>query len=226
MRQQGMTVHTVVAGGASPYYWLKAYQEMPCTVGFWEKSPTMERRLGYLRAVPKLEDLVKDFSPDIVIVQTGINLYATLRSRRGTKEANRAEVTTLIDQMCYSISESGASSYWILPPHSHEKRYPLELQEELASLMKSVVEEYKGGVFESQLHTRFVDPYPATDGIHYGPEDAREWTEKVAGAFSGFAKVNPRAHCSASSRSPSAARGQVDSRERQRARLRPCSGSV
>ena len=30
LRNQGMEVYTVVAGGASPYYWLKAYQPLPC----------------------------------------------------------------------------------------------------------------------------------------------------------------------------------------------------
>ncbi len=189
MRRTGLEVHTVVAGGASPYYWLKAYQTLPCTIGFWEKSPTSERRLGYVRAVPKLEDLVKEHSPDVVVVQTGINLYATLRSRRRPAEENREEVRSLIDQMCFSISKQGAHSYWILPPHSHESRYPATLQKELAKLMESVVTQYKGGVFESQEYTQFVDPYPATDGIHYGPEEARQWAEKVSTDFSRYMKI-------------------------------------
>jgi len=189
MRETGLEVHTVVAGGASPYYWLKAYQTLPCTIGFWEKSPTSERRLGYVRAVPKLEDLVEEYSPDVVVVQTGINLYATLRSRRRPAEENREEVRSLIDQMCFSISQQGAHSYWILPPHSHESRYPAALQQELAELMESVVKKYKGGVFESQEYTQFVDPYPATDGIHYGPEEARQWAEKVSTDFSRYMKI-------------------------------------
>lgn len=193
MRSSGFEVHTVVAGGASPYYWLKNYQSLPCTIGFWEKSPSSERRVGYVRAVPKLEDLLETHQPHVVVVQTGINLYATLRSKRRTKEANVAEVTSLIEQMCFSIAKSGATSYWVLPPHSHEQRYPKALQEELASIMRTVVNRYEGRVFESQQVTRFDDPYPATDGIHYGPEEARGWAQKVSLHFNDFMKVSPKA---------------------------------
>ncbi|MDF1657576.1 MAG: hypothetical protein P1U58_08180 [Verrucomicrobiales bacterium] len=191
MRSSGFEVHTVVAGGASPYYWLKSYQSLPCTIGFWEKSPQSERRVGYVRAVPKLEDLLDSHGPSVVVVQTGINLYATLRSKRRTKAENISEVTSLIEQMCYSIAKSGAVSYWVLPPHSHEQRYPKSLQDELSSIMRNVVDRYEGKVFESQKVTRFDDPYPATDGIHYGPEDARGWAQKVSLDFNDFMKVSP-----------------------------------
>ncbi|MDF1826147.1 MAG: hypothetical protein P1U68_15985 [Verrucomicrobiales bacterium] len=191
LRSSGFEVHTVVAGGASPYYWLKSYQSLPCTIGFWEKSPSSERRVGYVRAVPKLEDLLASHTPNVVVVQTGINLYATLRSKRRTKEENVAEVRSLIEQMCYSIAKSGAISYWVLPPHSHEQRYPKSLQEDLASIMRGVVDRYEGKVFESQKVTRFIDPYPATDGIHYGPEEARGWAEKVSTHFNRFMEVAP-----------------------------------
>jgi len=191
MRSAGFEVHTVVAGGASPYYWLDRYQPMPCTIGFWEKSPSRERRVGYVRAVPKIEDLIEQHEPNVVVVQTGINLYATLRSKRRSKEENVAEVRSLIDQMCYAVADAGALSYWVLPPDSHEERYPESLQEELESIMAEVVNEYEGEVFESQEVTEFVDPYPATDGIHYGPEEARGWAEKVSRHFNKFMDVRP-----------------------------------
>ncbi|MEC5127781.1 hypothetical protein VSU19_13530 [Verrucomicrobiales bacterium BCK34] len=190
MRASGFEVHTVVAGGASPYYWLKEYQPLPCTIGFWEKSPTGERRLGYVRAVPKIEDLIDDMKPNVVVVQTGINLYATLRSKRRAKSDNVAEVSSLIEQMCYAISKGGAVSYWVLPPSSHEKRYPVALQEELSSIMRSIVYKYEGQVFESRKVTEFVDPYPATDGIHYGPEEARGWATKVSSHFNDYMRVS------------------------------------
>ncbi len=191
LRSSGFDVRTVVAGGASPYYWLKHYQSLPCTIGFWEKTDTSERRVGYVRAVPKLEDLIADSKPNVVVVQTGINLYATLRSKRRSKEENVEEVRSLIDQMCFSIAQGGALSYWVLPPQSHEERYSREIQDELAYLMRSVVEKYEGTVFESQKVTKFVDPYPATDGIHYGPEEARGWAVQVSRHFNDFMRVKP-----------------------------------
>ncbi len=188
MRAEGLEVYTYVAGGASPYYWLEAYQSLPSTIGFWEKTPTNERRVGYVRAVPKLEPLIEEHGPYIVIVQTGINLYATLRSRRKPRDENVLEVRSLIDQMCHSIAKAGARSYWILPPHSHERRYNHELQIELASIMRRVIREYGGAIFESREVTRFTDPYPATDGIHYGPEESEAWGEKVLADFINYSR--------------------------------------
>ncbi|MCB1229612.1 MAG: SGNH/GDSL hydrolase family protein [Verrucomicrobiae bacterium] len=190
MREDGLDVFTVVAGGASPYYWLSSYQSLPCAIGYWEKSPKDERRLGYIKAVPKIEDLLTEIRPDFVVVQTGVNLYATLRSKRRPKDENVEEVRSLIDQMCFSIAKRGAKSYWVLPPHSHEARYPLDLQMELANLMKDVVKEYNGAVFESQKYTHFTDPYPSTDGIHYGPDDATVWAERVASDFKVYLNIN------------------------------------
>lgn len=186
LRSQGAEVYTVVAGGASPYYWLKAYQSLPCTIGFWEKSPINERKVGYVRSVPKLEDMMEEHNPDIVVVQTGINLYATLRSRRRPKDENVLEIRSLIEQMSHSIAKGGAIPYWILPPHSHERRYSLALQKELSSIMRNVIKDYDGAVFESSEVTRFTDPYPATDGIHYGAEEAEAWAQKVRADLSVF----------------------------------------
>ncbi|MEO0416980.1 MAG: hypothetical protein AAF226_18735, partial [Verrucomicrobiota bacterium] len=191
IRKAGGDLHTVVAGGASPYYWLKAYQELPCTIGYWEKTSSSERNLGYIRAVPKLEDLLDTHTPDVVVIQTGINLYATLRSRRSPREKNVMEVRSLIDQMSHSIAKAGAKAYWILPPHSHERRYSRELQAALAEIMKGLVKEYNGAIFDSSRVTRFTDPYPATDGIHYGPTEALQWAEKVSSDFGVFMKISP-----------------------------------
>jgi hypothetical protein len=35
-----------------------------------------------------------------------------------------------------------------------------------------------------------VDPYPATDGIHYGPDESRSWAERVAADFRIYLKIS------------------------------------
>lgn len=189
MRSSGLEVYTVVAGGSSPYYWLKTYKSIPSSIGYWEKSPSGERRTGFIRAVPKLETLLQKHKPNVVVVQTGINLYATLRSRRHSKEENRKQVKSLIDQMCLATTKAGAKSYWILPPHSHTKKYPDSLQDELRAIMSESVSRFQGEIFESQKFTQFTDPYPATDGIHYGSEDSVLWANKVGIHFANYMKV-------------------------------------
>lgn len=191
LRKDGLKVYTYAAGGASPYYWLSSYEPIPSSIGFWKKTPTTDQRLGYIRAVPKIEPLMDACKPDYVVVQTGVNLYATLRSKRRPKDKNIQEVRKLIDDMCKAIDSRGARSYWVLPPTSHEDRYPSSLQKELQEIIVSVVKNYRGGIFESRKFTRFTDPYPATDGIHYGPEESTVWANQTAGAFRSFSQVKP-----------------------------------
>jgi hypothetical protein len=182
-----VVVYTHVAGGASPYYWLRRYEPISCSIGYWEKTPAKEKRVGYVRAVPKVEDLIESYEPDVVVIQTGVNLYATLRSKRRTEEQNVALVEELISDMCYAVDQAGAESYWIAPPESHPKRYPAELQENLATIMKRVVGGYGGSVFESSKVTEWVTPYPSeSDGIHYGPIEAKDWAQKVATDFTSY----------------------------------------
>ncbi|MEM0896046.1 MAG: hypothetical protein AAGJ79_04105 [Verrucomicrobiota bacterium] len=182
MRDAGCDVFTHVAGGATPYYWLSRYSPIASSIGYWEKTPSTESRQKYIRAVPKVEKLVEQYRPDVVVVQTGTNLYATLRSKRRTKEANILEVETLLQNMAKAATMYGADIYWVTPPQSHPRRYPYELQEEMATIMKRAVSRY-GRVFDSRRVTEFTDPYPKTDGIHYGPTEAREWARVVGADF-------------------------------------------
>lgn len=39
MRSRAFDVNTVVAGGASPFFWLQSHQSLPCSIVFWEVSP-------------------------------------------------------------------------------------------------------------------------------------------------------------------------------------------
>jgi len=191
MRSAGCDVHTVVAGGASPYYWLKAHGPMRCSIGFWEKSSAGEQRVTSISAVPKLEDLLEADRPQVVIVQMGVNLYAPLRSKRWTDEENEAIVRSLLTEMGKAVSAAGAVSYWILPPRSHPERYSRELQERMAGLMKEAVESFGGAAFESQAVTEYADSYPVNDGIHYGPEQATEWSTNTFLSFQTFLKHGP-----------------------------------
>lgn len=190
MRKDGLEVYTQVAGGASPYYWLSDFESLPCSIGYWAKTPERELRLGYVRAVPKIDQMLALYEPDIVVVQTGVNLYATLRSKRRPKEENVAEVKRLIDRMCEVIEAAGAKSFWVLPPHAHEDRFSRALQDELAKIMRESVAAHQGGYFESLAHTKFTDRYPATDGIHYGTDASSAWARRAMKDFRQFLKPN------------------------------------
>lgn len=182
MREMGFEVYTFVAGGATPYYWLSRYQPISSSIGYWQKTPKEDVRKRYIKAVPKVEKLMEQHNPDVVVVQTGTNLYATLRSKRRTKEENIKELEALLEDMAKAVTKNGRKVYWITPPDAHPNRYPVELQEEMSGIMRRVVGKY-GAVFDSRKVTKFTDPYPKTDGIHYGPTEAKTWAQVVANDF-------------------------------------------
>ena len=99
MREAGFDVYTYVAGGATPYYWLSRYEPIASDIGFWEKTPTVNRRKKIIKEVPKVESLIENWDPDIVVIQTGINLYSSLRSKRREKSDNIAVVEGLCRDM-------------------------------------------------------------------------------------------------------------------------------
>ncbi len=187
LRSRKNEVHTYVAGGASPYYWLSRFEPISCSIGYWEKTPNAQRRVGYVRAVPKVEALLKKIKPDVVVIQTGVNLYATLRSKRREHTENVKLVEGLIADMCRAVHSTGAHSYWITPPESHPKRFSPALQQQLSEIMKRVVGGLGGQIFQSAEVTTWTASYPSnSDGIHYGPDQSIDWANQVVEDFSQF----------------------------------------
>jgi hypothetical protein len=183
LRDAGFVVYTSVAGGGTPYYWLKQYPPVSIDIAYWERTPTSQRRLPGISAVPKIETLMARWKPDIVVVQTGTNLYASLRSKKRSKAANIREVESLVDKMCRAVTANGQRQlFWVTPPDSHVKRYPQALQDEMLSIMQRTAGRY-GTVFNSTQVTSYNEPYPQSDGIHLAAPVSRKWGEKAARAF-------------------------------------------
>ncbi|MDA0813515.1 MAG: SGNH/GDSL hydrolase family protein [Verrucomicrobia bacterium] len=183
LRDAGFEVFTSVAGGATPYYWLKEYPSVSIDITYWERTPTSERRLSRIGAVPKVEALMSSWNPDIVVVQTGTNLYASLRSKKRSKEANVREVESLTDKMCRVVTANGQRQiYWITPPDADVKRYPQALQDEMLSITQRVAGQY-GTVFNSYQVTSYGKPDSKSDGIHLTTSASRSWGKTAASDF-------------------------------------------
>ena len=179
LRQSGCEVYTMVTGGATPYYWLSDFAAVSGDAGHWVKQDGYERRLRRTRTVPKIEALIKKFHPDVAVIQTGTNLYAALRDKKKSPAERVKTVEYLVDRMCRVLGDANCRIYWITPPDSHEGKYPRELQEQMREITKRVASLH-GRVFDSYAVTKYSDPFPQEDGIHYGPEQATEWARRVA----------------------------------------------
>ena len=171
LRAAGLEVYTSVTGGASCYDWLPEYGRTSCDIGYWEKTPRNEYRVGYISRVPKLDELVARWKPNIVVIQGGTNMYSVLTSKRRPHDANVAELERLLSRVGEIVTSGKAKLYWITPATAHAKRFSPELQAEMRSILTRVGGRY-GRVYDSYSVTRFTEPYPGSDGIHYGPTEA------------------------------------------------------
>ena len=179
MRAAGLEVYTSVTGGASAYDWLPEFGATSTNIGYWEKTPKKEFRVTHLSRVPKINEMVERWRPNVVVIQGGTNMYSVLTSKRRPKDQNIAELERLLNRIGQIVSSSGARLYWITPATAHPKRFSAELQAEMRAILTRVAGRY-GRTFDSYAVTRFTDPYPVTDGIHYGPTEATAWSRLVA----------------------------------------------
>lgn len=201
MRAAGLEVYTSVTGGASAYDWLPEFGATSTSIGYWEKTPKKEFRVTHLSRVPKINEMVERWRPNVVVIQAGTNMYSVLTSKRRPKPQNIAELERLLNRIGQIVSSSGARLYWITPATAHPKRFSAELQAEMRAILTRVTNRY-GRTFDSYSVTRFSDPYPGTDGIHYGPSEATAWSRLVAKDVIFYS-----GHLGASSRRSVAARG-------------------
>jgi len=179
MRAAGLEVYTSVTGGASAYDWLPEFGATSTNIGYWEKTPKKEFRVTHLSRVPKINEMVERWRPNVVVIQGGTNMYSVLTSKRRPKDQNIAELERLLNRIGQIVTSSGARLYWITPATAHPKRFSAELQAEMRAILTRVASRY-GKSFDSYSVTRFTDPYPGTDGIHYGPTEATAWSRLVA----------------------------------------------
>lgn len=184
LREEGLDVSTYVAGAGSPYFWLEKAFPIAASLGAWEKTAHKERREELSLAVPKVEGLLRSCRPQVVVVQAGTQLYAPLG--QGTAES-LDQVRGVVEEFCRTISKSRAWIYWIAPPTAHPKRVEPALRSELEEILRESVTHYQGRVFASAAVTEWSVPYPdASDGLHYGAVEARQWAEAVGADFRTF----------------------------------------
>ncbi len=179
MRAGGLEVYTSVTGGASLYDWLPDFGGTSSDIGYWEKTPKSERRVGYIGRVPKIDELVARWKPNVVVIQGGTNMYSVLTSKRRSAEQNEAELRRLYRRVGDICRSGGAKVYWITPATAHPQRFAPDLQMQMRRVLTDIFSDY-GRVFDSYAVTRFTEPYPGSDGIHYGPTEASAWA-RLAG---------------------------------------------
>jgi hypothetical protein len=189
--------YTYMACATHPLSWLKEkpYTTIKTRCGFWtiesvpgsQKPKEMEDMYGMRRRnspksypVPKLEDLLARIRPDVLVMQTGGNLFdlfpdkKTVRPDRDTA-ALRKFVGPFISKSI-SAPSTLRKIYWIGPPTSGRVSKPVQ------DFVAEQVRLHLGGA-GMLIDSRSLVAYPyrhmEPDHEHFQGEDMDEWADKV-----------------------------------------------
>jgi len=188
--------YTYIACGTNPLSWLKErpYTSIKTHCGFVsiesngsgrprEVQDVYGMRRGHVpipHAVPKLEDLVASLRPDILIMQTGTNLFdlfpdrkTVVPNRHGPKL--RSYLVPFINKAVRTPSTL-RKIYWVASPTSG--RVSKEIQDFVVGQIRADI-----GSLAHVIDSRTLVPYPyrqmEPDKEHFIGEDMDLWADKV-----------------------------------------------
>jgi len=190
------SVYTYMCCATHPLSWLKAppYSNVKTRCGYWsiESVPdsaqpkSIEDVYGMRRGsvpkvhpVPKLDDLLTRIHPDVLIMQTGGNLFDLFPDHKTVRSEDTAELRKFVFPfISKAISRESPVKkiYWVAPPISG--RVSQHVQD-------FVVEQVKGyfGPAATVIDSRSLIAYPyhhmERDREHFIGEDMDEWADKV-----------------------------------------------
>jgi hypothetical protein len=191
------SVFTYCTCGTNPLSWLKEkpYAHVQTHCGYWsiESQPDshaikeLRDTYGMTRGhtpkshpVPKLDDLLAKIQPDILVMQTGGNLFGLFSGREKVKPDHDAPMLRkyLVPFVKKAITPPSKlrKIYWIAPPISG--RVPGEVQEFVFQQTQNDI-----GTITQVIDSRKLITYPykhmEPDKEHFIGEDMNRWTDKV-----------------------------------------------
>ena len=195
-------VFSYMCCATQPLSWLKVqpYSSVKTRCGYWsiesagdnsrpkETEDVYGMRRGWVpktHAVPKLEDLLAQIRPDVLVMQTGGNLFdlfldhKTVRPERDASELRRYVVPFITKAI--APSSPLKKIYWVASPTSG--RVSLSVQDFVVQQVRSYF-----GPAATVIDSRTLISYPyrhmERDHEHFIGEDMDTWADKVAGIIS------------------------------------------
>ncbi len=197
-------VFTYMTCATQPLSWLKnrPYTTVKSRCGFWSiesvpgsvKPKELEDIYGMRRGstpkahpVPKLEDLLAQIRPDILVMQTGGNLYDLFRDHKTVRpERDASEVKKFVVPFiskAISPSSSLKKIYWVAPPVSG--RVSKAVQDFVLEQIRLYFGVASATVIDSRTLLTFPYRHTEPDHEHFIGEDMDLWADKV------FALIGP-----------------------------------
>jgi len=184
------STYTYLAGGTNPLSWLKEkpYSTIKTYCGYMSfesvegavKPAEVEVTDGKPAPVPKLEDLLEEIDPDVLVFQSGNNLYDLFRDR---KTVNPERNGPLLDAYIVPFLSKALQHstrlrkiYWVAPPTTG--RISREIQD---FLVQEIAARSAGVV--TLIDSRSLVAYPykkmQKDLTHFVGSQMNEWADRV-----------------------------------------------
>ena len=193
---QDRAVYTYVACATTPTKWLrrKPFENFKTLCGFLTiksrdgdaKPDILEDISGMTKGhkpaaheVPKLEDLLPAHRPDILILQTGNNLFDIFRDQKTIEPARHtAELDSHIQPFVDFLATAGTLRrvYWVSPPISG--RVSEEIQEFVFGRIRQLVGD-RAVVIDSRPFFTFPYKHMEADKEHFIGAQMDEWADRV-----------------------------------------------
>ena len=176
-------VYLYASCGSSPEHWLSSEPTFVSKCGFRVKTPTKFLHGDFEKghppepySTPKLESLLREIRPQVVIVQLGTNWFDVLNDRLDDEQI--ARLRTFVERFASEVRERvpRPQLIWITPPDSYKFR---RLQIEVTRLISKESKRLNFLLVDSSELVRYVPGQTGSDGVHYGEADARKWAEGV-----------------------------------------------
>lgn len=191
------TTFTYMACGTNPLSWLKQkpYTSIKAPCGFWSIEPgadplkphEMQDTYGMkgnhppkLHPVPKLEDLMERVQPDVLVVQTGSNLFGLFPDGKTVK---RNQHGAALSKYLLPFKEKAIASpstlkkiYWVNPPTSG--RVSKEVQDFLLDQTRKNLAP-AGTVIDSRTLVAYPYKHMDPDKEHFLGEEMTQWADRV-----------------------------------------------
>lgn len=188
-------VNTYMACGTVPLSWLQVdgYRTARTVCGFWsiegegKQAKSMQDTYGMTkgyrptaRPVPKVEDLLKQHRPQVLVVQLGTNLHGIFTDNKTVvPERHGPALKRYIEPFLERISEPNTPLrrvYWVCPTKSG--RMSSEVQDFVFETVKQTA-----GEMATVIDSRELLKYPYTglsaDKEHFFGADMTKWADAV-----------------------------------------------
>jgi hypothetical protein len=180
-------VYLLASCGSSPEHWLGSEPEFVAKCGYRVKTPRQYMLGEYEKGrrpepfpTPKLEQILAQTHPDLVLVQLGTNWFDLLEQSSAPEVLDRLEA--IADRFAATLlsADPRPQLVWITPPDSARFR---KVQGMVTELLQRSGRRRRFDCIVSSALVHYIPGQSGGDGVHYASAAAEKWASGVKGCL-------------------------------------------